>query len=447
MFQNRRSGAGFVFISSFAHDMRGTYTRSSHRMVSGIFLSVEALVSDDEQSSAPEEPLDTFVRRKITSDRDFEAEARARKALVDSLVGRTPAPTGELRLGGSVVMARKKPQYRGARKGTNLTPSPSAEDLQDEEPTELETTPVEEEVVTEDTIVEVPQLPEAEAVEDTVALTEPVSGKRVFAEAKMRAFAEVATEAGDPRSLTPAGITTAVAKKLNAAVSAIKTHWNRYLSNEQRTFLLYGEKGKKKTRAEEKFAILLKLRAEMRAAGKSAPTKSEFIPLAAPLLGMTKQSTSTYIYERLTDVEKEKLDFAPAGLTFDEQVAILKLARREMKDKGLPPPRRVDLAIAAAPRLKQKRDSVRTLIGSLSNELKEELELAGTRSAKLSGLSAFHVREGFLGSISVLRLRKMKLTIRNMEKVLQMKRAVIESYLKENPDVRLQLIDEVVKKT
>ncbi len=421
----------------------------------------EAVMTDDDHSSEAGESMQEFVTKKVRLERDFDAEAAARKALVDSLVGRKPKPIDIRKGEGSVVMARKKPAGRPRSHDPVQTPMPLPARTDDAQP-------VVRKIVVADVIDTVKE--EVDVV--SVALQEPVPTpivrrhrsreanvsdtlqsdspkKRVGAESKLKALAEVAAEAGDPRQLTARGITAEAAKRIDIRSSAMRTHWNRYLNAEQRTYLLYGDTGKKVTRAEEKYSILLQLRAQMRDEKKLAPTKSEFIPLAAKKLGMTEQSTSTYIYERLTDEQKLKLEFAlPAndsGYSLDEQIGILKIVRKEMREKGLPAPRHIDLAQAAAARLKQKASSVRTLIGSFSNELKEELELLESRSGKLQGLSAFHVREGFTGALAVLRLRKMKLTIRNLQKILDMKRPVIESYLADNPDVRTQLIDEVIK--
>lgn len=414
----------------------------------------------DEHSSEPEESMDAFVRRKLKAERNTLEEALARKALVDSLVGRKPTPRKDVRLSQSVVMAR------GARnKPAPKVPvddfavedeSDDRRQIDEEDVSGLESIEADvfhaeseeysgPEAAADERIVAEPNVPADDPVSEAVA-DEPEHKGRVSAERKMEAFAAVVAAAGDPRQFTPASLMTAVAKQLGVPEGGIKTHWNRYLSAEQRRYLLYGKKGKKITQTESKFGIAMQLRAEIRARGEPAPTKSEFIPLVAKRLGLTEQSTATYIYERLSGDQKAQLDFGLpgnySGYTCEEQIGILKIVRKEMKDAGLPAPRHTDLAIAAAPRLKQKVDSVRTFITSLSAELKEELEFLQSRSAKLNGLSAFHVKEGFLGAFAVLRLRKMKLSSRNLQKILNMKRPVIESYLAEHPDIAHQLIDE-----
>ncbi len=409
------------------------------------------------EESSVEESLASFVRRKIHADRDRDAEARARRELVDSLVGRKPAPI-EIGFSGSVVGAPKKPA-RGIRSNELRSTVKDVVEYRADSPPEVamsdpDTEPVVLAVMeTPPAVVEAPRRARKTIAKTNATKTETKavhrideSKKRTRAEDKLREIALVASAAGADRNLSAHELISAVAHLLGVSEAAVRTFYTRTLSKEQRAYLRFGDRGTQITRSQQKFAIIVKLRAEIRDSGKVAPTKSEFIPLAAERLGMTHFSTSTYIYERLTDAQKRQLEFGTptndSGYTLDEQIGILKIARKEFKDKGLPPPRHIDLANAAAKRLNMKVDSVRTLIVSLSDATKEELELLGSRSNKLGGMSSFHVREGFMGGLAVLRLRKLDLTISNLQKVLQLKRSLMNSILKEYPDIKLQLIHE-----
>ena len=231
----------------------------------------------------------------------------------------------------------------------------------------------------------------------------------------------------------------AAAKELRMTPPGLHRFWLRFLNEDERNRLLYGEGGTKLTRAEEKFAILMALRDKMRKKGKPPPTKAEFIEAAGGLLKITLEATRTYIYSRLTEEQIGLLEFAPPApplFTKEEQLAIIKGIRQEMRGKGLPAPRQKDLAAAAAPLLKLQESSTVTLINSFGKEVKEELEFVQSRQRTLVGHEATTVREGFLGAIAVLKLRRMPLTAFNLRIVLRLKPAVIDKYLAEHPDIK-----------
>jgi hypothetical protein len=72
--------------------------------------------------------------------------------------------------------------------------------------------------------------------------------------------------------------------------------------------------------------------------------------------------------------------------------------------------------------------------------VRAELEFAKCTSAVLMGHEASTIREGFLGAIAVLRLRRRALTTKNIRIVLRLNPKVVESYLAENPDIRALLL-------
>jgi hypothetical protein len=231
----------------------------------------------------------------------------------------------------------------------------------------------------------------------------------------------------------------ATASVLEMNVWSLRTFFQRDIPKETKREMLYLEGGPKPTRGEIKFATLMHIRDEMRKAGLPAPNKKELIDAAVKPLGMLRSSVSIYVYERLTKEQTQALEFAPPPkplFTEAEQLAVLKKIRKEMKEKGLPAPRQIDLAAAAAPVLKQKETSIRTLINKLPKEVKDELDFAQSRARSLVDLEPDLIKAGFLGAIAVLKLRRMPLTAFNLRIVLRLKPAVIEKYLADNPSVR-----------
>jgi hypothetical protein len=220
---------------------------------------------------------------------------------------------------------------------------------------------------------------------------------------------------------------------LGMSQSGLRAFYARSIPEETKKRWLYGEGGKKVTRADEKFAILARVRGEMRQRGEPSPTKRHLATAAAKLLGMTQLSAEGYIYNRLKPSQARALQFA--GI--DEQIAVLKRVRQEMREKGLPAPQQTDLATAAAPLLGIRAASVRSLIAGLSQTVLGELEFMGSRACVIAGLDQETVRNGFIGAIAVLRLRKMHLTTLNLRLVLKLRPAVIESYVAENPDIKM----------
>jgi hypothetical protein len=107
-----------------------------------------------------------------------------------------------------------------------------------------------------------------------------------------------------------------------------------------------------------------------------------------------------------------------------------------MANKGLPPPRQIDLAEAAAARLGMKVDSARAFISDLSWKVKNELDLLQSRSGRLKGLDPTLIREGFLGAFAVLKVRRLPATMDNLRLVLRLKSDVIKSYLDHSPDIK-----------
>lgn len=232
------------------------------------------------------------------------------------------------------------------------------------------------------------------------------------------------------------------AQKLRMTYTGLKTHFYRSVPEETKARWLYGSFGRKRTRAEIKFDILMHVREQLRKKVGLVPRKKELAEAAAKPLGMTLDSTRTYIYDRLTAEEVAALDLREKFLSPAKQTEILKSVRQEMRDQGKPAPRPVDLARAAAPLLRQKTTSVRTLLGRLDETTKCELEFLGSRSSMLAGVDPNTVREGFRGAIAVLKLRKLPLTTENLQLVLKFKSEVIKSYLSENPDVQALLEDD-----
>ena len=235
--------------------------------------------------------------------------------------------------------------------------------------------------------------------------------------------------------ITVGGLMIAAARMLRMTPNGLRTFYSKSVPVDTKTRLLYGENRRKVTRSEIKFGILMRVREQMRKDGDPAPTKKELAIAAAKPLGMTLFSTQTYIYDRLKASEVAALGLKGRFMTRNEQVTVLRRLRQEMKDSGLPVPRQSDLAEAAAPLLRQKVDSVRSLIVTLSPEIKRELEFIGCRSRMLVGLDAATIREGFVGAIAVLKLRRAAVTAPNLRKVLRLKSAVVESYLSEHSDI------------
>ena len=287
----------------------------------------------------------------------------------------------------------------------------------------------------------VPEELDLEVVADLPVQDEPlvVVQKRRTAAEKIQELEKTALELKEKRrSFTAADLFRATAKRIGMNPWSLRTFFQRDLPKETRDRMLLGEAGKQPSRAEEKFAILMRVRDEMRKAGKPAPNKKELIDAAAKPLGMLRSSASIYVYEKLTEAQTIALEFRPPPaplFTEAEQLAVLKRIRKEMRDKGLPAPRQIDLAAAAVPILKQKETSIRTLINKLSKEEKEELDFMQSRSRSLVGLSPEVIREGFIGAIAVLKLRRVPLTTFNLRIVLRLKPAVIEKYLADNPDI------------
>lgn len=236
-------------------------------------------------------------------------------------------------------------------------------------------------------------------------------------------------------------LVAAAAKKLRMSYTGLSTHFYRSVPDEIKTRWLYGEAGRALTRKEIKFGILLRVREEMRKRGEPKPRKKELALAAAKPLGMKLNSTRTYIYDRLTKAEVKALDLRKQFLSFDEQVAVLKSVRQKMKEEGKPAPRHVDLAKAAAPLLKQKVSSVRTLIGSLSEELKTELEFLGSHSSAFAGRDPAEIQAGFMGAIAVLKFRRAPITAETIRLTLRLKPRVVEAYLAEHPELKV-LMDE-----
>ncbi len=232
------------------------------------------------------------------------------------------------------------------------------------------------------------------------------------------------------------------AKKLRMSYTGLSTHFYRSVAQETKARWLYGKLGRKRTRAEIKFGILMQVREQFRKKGGPAPRKKELAEAAAGPLGMKLDSTRTYIYDRLKPEEVKALDLRGQFLSLSEQIEVLKNVRKEMKEKGLPAPRPTDLAKAAAPLLRQEVNSVRTLIGGLSEETKAELEFLGTQSNMLATREPAVIREGFLGAIAVLKFRKLPLTVANIHSVLKFELEAIRSYLRENPDLTALLENE-----
>lgn len=231
----------------------------------------------------------------------------------------------------------------------------------------------------------------------------------------------------------------AAAHQLGMSVSGLRAFYARYVTPEIKARLLYGESGRKVTRAEAKFRILMQVRDEMRERGEPSPNKKELALAAAKRLGMTPNSAQGYVYDDLTQEQVELLEFAEQFLTLDQQIAVLKQVRQGMRERGLPAPLQTELAKAAAPLLRQKPTSVRTLIRRLDAAVRAQLKLSGSHSRKLVGVEPDIIREGFLGAIAVLRLRTTPLTISNLRQLLKLKPVVVKSYLEENPDIRALL--------
>ncbi len=279
----------------------------------------------------------------------------------------------------------------------------------------------------------------------TVPAPPPFEKRKRSAAEKTAVLEEVSAELRKGKThLETSELIEAAAKKLRMTPSGLRVFWCRMPKEDVRR-LLYGKDGKKITPKEKKFAILMKLREEMRAAGKPAPMKRELAALAAEKLGMKVISAEVFIYEKLTKEQKGLLEFAAppqeTAMKLEDQIAILKRIRQEMRDKGLPAPRQVDLARAAVPFLKQQESSIRTLINRLSKEVKKELDFMQSHSRMLVGLEPKVVREGFVGAVAVLKLRQLPVTTENLQVVLRLTPAVVEKYLADNPSVRVLLDD------
>jgi len=130
----------------------------------------------------------------------------------------------------------------------------------------------------------------------------------------------------------------AASRKLGKSTSGLRTFFYRALPEETRVRLLYGN-GRKLTRDEIKFSILMRVRREMRQRGEPAPTKRKLAALAAKPLGMTINSAEGYVYDLLTPEQAEALEFVKPPFTLEQQIATLKRIRQEMREAGRPKPR------------------------------------------------------------------------------------------------------------
>lgn len=239
--------------------------------------------------------------------------------------------------------------------------------------------------------------------------------------------------------LTKCELIARAADKLSMTCSGLSTHFYRSIPEETKARWLYGRLGRKRTRSEIKFDILMQVREQFRKKGGVAPRKKELAEVAAEPLGMTLNSTRTYIYDRLTPEQVEALKLRSRFLSRSEQIKVLKKVRREIQEKGLPSPSARDLAEAAAPLLMQKVNSVCTLIGNLNEEVKNTLELSGSRSGTLVGIDPIVVHNAFIGAVAILKFRNLSLTSESLRLVLKLKLEVIDSYLSEHLEVKTLL--------
>lgn len=229
------------------------------------------------------------------------------------------------------------------------------------------------------------------------------------------------------------------AKTLGMSVAGLQSFWTRSVPKDVADRLLYGESGKKVTRAEEKFAILMEVRAAMRTQGLDPPTKRQLAQAAAQKLGMTALSAESYVYERLPTAQVQQLELA-LSMTHDERIKILRKARDNMRGKGAFPPRQIDLAAAVAPIMGRKAVNVRSMIGALPLEIRTGLELAGGHARTLHGLDAATIRRAFIGAIDVLKVRREPVSRGNVRKLLRISADALRLYLQENPDI-VRLLD------
>jgi hypothetical protein len=243
--------------------------------------------------------------------------------------------------------------------------------------------------------------------------------------------------------LTVTELVGTAAKDLHMTAAGLRSFYCRSVPQDAKNSWLYGEGGREISRREQKFNILMCVREELRKKGGPKPRKKELAEAAAKPLGMKLISARTYIYERLSKEEAAALDLRKQYFTRAEQFMILKQVRKNMQDRGLPPPRQTDLAEAAAPWLKQKASSVRSLIVSFNKEEKDELACMKNRSSGLVGLDPTVVKEGFAGAIAVLKVRRAPITINNIRLVLRLKQEVVELYLTEHPELRTLLDSSV----
>ena len=258
--------------------------------------------------------------------------------------------------------------------------------------------------------------------------------EQAAAELRMEETAKQPEGAERDIQLTARELISRAAEKLRMSWTGLSTYFYRSVPAEIRDRWLYSKR--KRTRGEIKFEILMQVREQLRQKGGAVPRKKELAEAAAKPLGMTLDSARTYIYDRLTPEEVKALDLRGRFLSLVEQVDMLKCVRKEMKEKGLPPPRSKELAETAAPLLRQKVNSVKTLIGSLSEEIKEELELSESRSGMLAGVDPALVQEAFIGAVAILKLRRMPLTTESLRLVLKLKPQVVTLYLNEHPEVK-----------
>lgn len=226
----------------------------------------------------------------------------------------------------------------------------------------------------------------------------------------------------------------AAAKVSRMTPKGVATVFYRKIPKETQIAWLIGINTVKQTRSEIKFSILLQVRDEFRKLGCEAPRKKELIESAAKLLGMTLASTATYIYDRLTEKQVTQLDLRLPPRTRVEQIAILKHVRNRMRLENRPAPRIIDLARAAVPLLEQKFSSIRTLISSLDESIKKELDLVEFDDVFFA-TNPEVVRQGLLGALAVLNLRKKELTVHNLRMVLQVPLVALEAYLARHKDI------------
>jgi hypothetical protein len=301
--------------------------------------------------------------------------------------------------------------------------------------------PVPEELPAQEEPEIVEEIPEEGTEEEVEELSLSDKKPRSKSSHKLAAMQEVSVQLRRHKlQLTATELIEATAEKLDVPVTTVKIFYDRDLPKEAKPALLYGVGGKRVTRSQIKFRILLETREVMRKENPSyKPYKKELITRAYKLLGMTFDSASVYVYERLNEEQTKALDLGVApnqtGLTLEEQIAVLKRVRREMTQRSLLAPRQVDLAKAAATALKMTVDSVRTLIVSLSEADKLELDFLQNRTRMLAGQKIETIRAGFLGAIAVLRLRKLPITKVNLRQVLKVKLTMIDLVLADHPDI------------